>query len=144
MALLRPLLPFVVLLVTAPAASAIAVTDTAPASEFISISDEERACVGEDIGFSGTVHITAVLRSSASGNEGDTIVLVLRRVVGIGEETGRRYRIVGTFVESFSTTSGPKLQLTFNIVGGRGPRMTEHLVVNRRGDVVVSRFICRG
>lgn len=143
MGMLRLLLPFLFVVGSASAASAIAFTSTAPASEFVSISDEERACVGEDIDFTGTVHITSVIRQSSSGNSGDTLVLVLRRVVGIGQETGRRFHIVGTFVESFSTTSGPKLQLTFNIVGGRGARMTEHVVVNRRGDVVVSRFICR-
>ncbi len=110
------LLPFVLatLMVSAfpSAALARASTEDAPASDFISVSAEEAACIGEDVTFTGMVHVTTVRTDSAFRQ-----VMALHHVVGVGAETGDRYRIVGTRKQFFSGERF-SIRYTFNIVGG--------------------------
>jgi hypothetical protein len=132
----------VAVVVLGPAASAVTVVDTEPASGFISITPEDAACLGEDVTFTGTVHIVARFTESASGHVGTAFVIVLRHVVGTGTRTGDTYHIVGTYKE-LQSTSGSLLEWTFNVVGGREGRIFGHLLMNRRGDVLAERYLCR-
>jgi hypothetical protein len=131
-----------VVLMLAPAAAAITVVDSEPASGFISITPTDAACLGENVTFTGTVHIVSRFTESASGHVNTAFALALRHVVGTGTRTGDTYHIVGTYKE-LQSTSGSLLEWTFNVVGGREGRIFGHFLMNRRGDVLAERYVCR-
>ena len=139
-ALFVPVVAMVVVLI-GPSASAATVVRDAPARGFISISRGDAECLGERITFGGSIRLVSRATESASGKFSTTLVIVLRNVVGTGVRTGQTYHIVGTLKDSFNHR-GELLVWTFNVVGGRN-RILGHLLLNRRGEVLADRYVCR-
>ena len=121
--------------VAPPTALAGAVTESLPAEDVIGISENEAACLGEGVTFTGSLHLTTVTTRSS-----EKLLFALHHVVGTGVETGARYSIVGTQQLFFG--DGEFVRATFNVVGGRH-RVFEFVLINAQGHVVDRGFICR-
>ena len=70
-------------------------------------------CAGEDIHFSGVVHMQTHTIVDASGGFHAQFVFNDHNVRGVGLSSGAKYRRVGASVDSFNTSGPPPLEETF-------------------------------